>query len=133
MLPIISFHGPAATLTKSPTAKSTTTSFSCPLRASISSAYKLAEAINLSVQMIYTYIAIVLAFFDDFKILNNSKEYYNPQNFNEKYFFINCVNLSQADYRFDFFEFYNWLLFMQKFRNNVSPPITISISKVPPT
>ena len=102
-------------------------------RASISSAYKLAEAINLSVQMIYTYIAIVLAFFDDFKILNNSKEYYNPQNFNEKYFFINCVNLSQADYRFDFFEFYNWLLFMQKFRNNVSPPITISISKVPPT
>ena len=102
-------------------------------RASISSAYKLAETINLSVQMIYTYSAIVLAFFNDFKILNNSKEYYNPQNFNEKYFFINCVNLSQADYRFDFFEFYNWLLFMQKFRNNVSPPITISISKVPPT
>ena len=91
------------------------------------------ENYRLSVQMIYTYIAIVLAFFDDFKILNNSKEYYNPQNFNEKYFFINCVNLSQADYRFDFFEFYNWLLFMQKFRNNVSPPITISISKVPPT
>lgn len=102
-------------------------------RASISSAYKLSEAINLSVQMIYTYMAIVLAFFDDFKILNNSKEYYNPQNFNEKYFFINCINLSQANYRFDFFEFYNWLLFMQKFRNNVSPPITISISKVPPT
>lgn len=102
-------------------------------RASISSAYKLSEAINLSVQMIYTYMAIVLAFFDDFKILNNSKEYYNPQNFNEKYFFINCINLSQANYRFDFFEFYNWLLFMQKFRNNVSPPITIYISKVPPT
>ena len=102
-------------------------------RASISSAYKLAEVINLSVQMIYTYMAIVLAFFDDFKILNNSKEYYNPQNFNEKYFFINCVNLSQANYRLDFFEFYNWFLFMQKFRNNISPPITISISKVPPT
>lgn len=102
-------------------------------RASISSAYKLAEAINLSVQMIYTYIAIVLAFFDDFRILNNSKEYYSAQNFNEKYFLINCINLSQSNYRFDFFEFYNWLLFMQKFRNNVSPPITISISKMPPT
>ena len=102
-------------------------------RASISSAYKLAEVINLSVQMIYTYIAIVLAFFDDFRILNNSKEYYSAQNFNEKYFLINCINLSQANYRFDFFEFYNWLLFMQKFRNNVSPPITIAISEVPPT
>ena len=102
-------------------------------RACISSAYKLAEAINLSVQMIYTYMAIVLAFFDDFKILNNSKEYYNTPKFNQKYFLMNCINLSQANYRLDFFEFYNWLLFMQKFRNNVSPPITISISKVPPT
>lgn len=102
-------------------------------RACISSAYKLAEAINLSVQMIYTYMAIVLAFFDDFKILNNSKEYYNTPKFNQKYFLMNCINLSQANYRLDFFEFYNWLLFMQKFRNNVSPPITLAISKVPPT
>ena len=74
-------------------------------RASISSAYKLAEVINLSAQMIYTYIAIVLAFFDDFRILNNSKEYYSAQNFNEKYFLINCINLSQANYRFDFLNF----------------------------
>ena len=102
-------------------------------KASISSAYKLAEVINLSVQIIYTYMAIVLSFFNDFKILNNSKEYYNVQIFTKKYFFGNCVNLSQANYRLDFFEFYNWLLFMQKFRNNISPPITVSISKVPPT
>lgn len=102
-------------------------------KASISSAYKLAETINLSVQMIYTYIAIVLAFFADFKILNNTKEYVSPKNFNEKYFLMNCVNLSKAKYRLDFFEFYNWLIFMQKFRNNSSPPIAISISKVPPT
>ena len=101
--------------------------------ASITSAYKLAEIINLSVQMIYKYIAIVLAFFDDFRILNNSKEYFNTQNFNKKYFFTNLVNLSTANYRLEFFEFYNWLLFMHKFRNNSSPPITISISKVPPT
>lgn len=102
-------------------------------RASISSAYKLAETINLSVQMIYSYIAIVLAFFDNFRILNNSKEYCCTQNFNKKYFLTNCVELSSANYRFDFFEFYNWLLFMQKFRDNSSPPITISISKVSPT
>lgn len=102
-------------------------------RASISSAYKLADIINLSIQMIYTYIAIVLAFFDDFRILNNSKEYSYTQNFNQKYFLTNCINLSNFNYRLDFFEFYNWFLFMQKFRNNSSPPITISISKVPPT
>ena len=102
-------------------------------RVSISSAYNLAKVINLSVQMIYTYMAIVLAFFDDFKILNNSKEYVNVKNFNPKYFFVNCVKLSTADFRIDFFEFYNWPLFMQKFRNNISPPITIAISKVPPT
>ena len=102
-------------------------------RASISSAYKLAETINLSVQMIYSYIAIVLAFFEDFRILNNSKEYCYAQNFNKKYFLNNCIELSKANYRYDFFEFYNWLLFMQKFRDNSSPPITISISKVPPT
>ena len=102
-------------------------------RASISSAYKLAETINLSVQMIYSYIAIVLAFFDNFRILNNSKEYCYTQNFNKKYFLTNCVEFSTSNYRFDFFEFYNWLLFMQKFRDNSSPPITISISKVSPT
>ena len=47
--------------------------------------------------MIYTYMAIVLAFFDDFRILNNSKEYCNPKNFNEKYFLNNCVNFSQVN------------------------------------
>lgn len=102
-------------------------------RATISSVYKLAETINLSVQMIYTYIAIVLAFFNDFKILNNSKQYFSSQNFNEKYFVTNCISLSTSNFRLDFFEFYSWLLFMQKFRNNSSPPVTISISKVPPT
>lgn len=102
-------------------------------RASISSAYKLAEIINLSVQMIYAYIAIVLAFFDDFRILNNSKENCHIRNFNEKYFLTNCIDLSDSKYRLDFFEHFNWFLFMQKFRNNSSPPITVSISKVLPT
>ena len=102
-------------------------------RATTSSAFKLADVIKLSVQMIYTYIAIALAFFDDFKILNNSNEYSDVKNFNIKYFFSNCITFSGSNYRLDFFEFYNWLLFMTKFRDNISPPITISISKMPPT
>ncbi len=100
-------------------------------RASISSVYKLAEIINLSFQVIYTYIAIVSAFFEEFKILNNSKEYCCTENFNQNYFFTNCIKLSNYKYRLDFFEFYNWFLFMQKFRNNSSPPITLSTSKMP--
>lgn len=93
------------------------------------SAYKLAETINLSFQTIYSYIALVLAFFADFRILNNSKEYYHTRNFNEKYFLTNCITLSTSCFRLDFFEFFNWALFMSKFRNNPSPPITIKVSK----
>lgn len=101
--------------------------------AAISSAYKLAETINLSYQAIYSYIAVVLAFFTDFKILNNSKEYKPSQNFNEKYFLQNCIVLSSTQFKLDFFEFFNWALFMSKFRNNPSPPIVISISKMSST
>lgn len=102
-------------------------------KASISTAYKLAETINVSIQMIYKYIAIVLAFFDDFKILNNSKENNHIQNFNKKYFLTNCIELSNYKYKLEYFGFFNWVLFMQKFRNNSSPPITVAISKMPPT
>ena len=102
-------------------------------RAAVSSAYKLAEKITLSFQLIYAFIACVLSFFYDFKLLNNSKEYTSPKIFNERYFSNNLVIFSACSYRLDFFEFHNWLLFMQKFRNNSSPPITISVSKPPST
>ena len=102
-------------------------------RATISSAYKLANTINLSFQSIYAFIACVLSFFYDFNILNNSKQYYSTTNFNEKFFINNIVTLSAVTFRWDFFAFHNWILFMQKFRNNPSPPITISISKMPST
>lgn len=102
-------------------------------RATTSSAYKLANTINLSFQSIYAFISCVLSFFYDFKILNNSKQYYSSRNFNKKFFINNIVTLSAVTFRWDFFEFHNWILFMQKFRNNPSPPITISASKMPST
>jgi len=101
--------------------------------ATITSAYKVAEITNLSVTIIYAYVALVLTFFSDFRVLNNSKEKGHIQNFNQKYFLTNCVELSNSNCRLDFFEFHNWFLFMQKFRNNPSPPITIFASKVLPT
>ena len=99
----------------------------------ISSAYKVSEKIELSWQQIYNLIALVLAFFMNFKILNNSKSYHSIKNFNEKYFLTNCAVFSNSKYRLDFFEFHNWILFMQKFRNNPSPPVHILVSKTAPT
>ena len=102
-------------------------------RATASSAYTLANTINLSFQAIYAFIACIFSFFYDFKILNNSKQYYSSKNFNVTYFINNIVILSAFTFRWDFFEFHNWILFMQKFRNNSSPPVTISVSKTPST
>lgn len=97
------------------------------------SAYNLFKTCNISFQLIYKYIAIVLAFFTDFKILNNNKQYVPVQKFNANYFINNCYELSNSKYQLDFFKFHNWILFMQKFRNNSSPPVGIFITKSPPT
>ena len=97
------------------------------------SVYKLSNLIELAHQTIYRYIAMVLAFFADYKILNNKKEYIKINKFNKKYFLTNCEKLSNQNHRLDFFEFYNWALFMQKFRNNSSPPVGVFVSKRPPT
>ena len=97
------------------------------------SAYQICKFFSLSHQIIYTYMRLVLDFFIDFKILNNKKEYININNFNEKYFLTNCESLSDFEHKIDFFEFHNWILFMQKFRNNSSPPIGVFISKSSPT
>ena len=97
------------------------------------SAYQICKLFSLSHQIIYTYIRLVLDFSIDFKILNNKKEYIKINNFNEKYFLTNCENLSDFNHKIDFFEFYNWILFMQKFRNNSSPKVGVFISKGSPT
>lgn len=98
-----------------------------------SSAYQVCNLISLSYQIIYKYIAMVLAFYTDFKILNNHKEYHSINKFSKKYFLTNCEKFSNCNYKIDFFEFHNWILFMQKFRNNPSPPVSVFISKSPPT
>ena len=97
-------------------------------KAALTSAYQLSEAINISYQAIYQYIACVISFFASFKIMNNSKEYYKTQKFNENFFLTNCVKNSSSKFRLDYFEFYNWVLFMQKFRNKLSTEITIGVS-----
>lgn len=98
-----------------------------------SSAYKLYDTIGISFQLIYKYILIVSTFFNDFKILNNQKEYVSVKKFTKTYFLTNCNSLSTATYRFDFFEFHSWPLFMSKFRNNCSPPSEVFVSGYPPT
>lgn len=98
-----------------------------------SSSYKAEQLFSLSYQTILRYIAMVAAFFMDFKILNNNKNYINSQQFNKNYYLTNCKTYTIQNYVYDFFKFHNWPLFMQKYRNNSSCKIKIYVSKSPPT
>lgn len=78
------------------------------------SSYKAEQLFSLSYQTILRYIAMVVAFFMDFKILNNNKNYIASQQFNKNYYLINCKTYTVQNYVYDFFKFHNWPLFMQK-------------------
>jgi hypothetical protein len=97
------------------------------------SSYQMEKVLKISYQMILKYIAMVVAFFMDFKILNNKNNYIDVQQFNEKYYLTNCEIFVNEKYLLDFFHFYNWAFLMQKYRNKSSIPISIFISKSPPT
>lgn len=97
------------------------------------SSYEAEKVFKLAYQTILRYIALVSAFFMDFKILNNKKNYISPKKFNKKYFLSNCIKYTKSNYVYDFFEFYSWSLFMQKYRNNSTTQIRIYVSKSPPT
>ena len=102
-------------------------------RAVKSSAYAISNTLNISTQFIYNLILLISSFYSSFKILNNKKQYENTQSLNEKYFILNCVSLSTFDKRADYFKMFFWILFMTKFRNNVSPPIKIMMADLPST
>lgn len=97
------------------------------------SAYQVSNLLNISYQIIQKYIAMVIAFFKDYHILNNKNKYIEINKFNQKYYITNCERLSEEKYLIDFFEFHTWLLYMQKFRNNSSPKIHIFCIKMSPT
>ena len=97
------------------------------------SSYEAERILKLAYQTILRYIALVLAFYMDFKVLNNKRNYVSSKKFNKKYFLTNCIKYTKSNYVYEFFEFHNWSLFMQKYQNNSTTKIRVFVSKSPPT
>jgi transposase len=92
---------------------------------------KLSNSLNISYQLIYMYINLVLSFFSDVCILNNSKIYYT--NFDQTFFLNNIVNFNSTEFLIDYNHFHKWIFLMTKFRNISPPRIYIGSCKVAST
>ncbi len=91
-----------------------------------SSVLETAEKLNISFQLIYSFISILLSFFAHADSLNREKSLHN--NFNETYFTLNCLVVCNENFNINFFYRYNWIFLMTKFQNNNPPPITIGLN-----
>src|SRR5574344_2435185 len=92
------------------------------------SVLKTAELLKISYELIYYYIALLIAFWSDLVILNNEKEYIHRKNFDKIYLFNNCLNFCNANFKSDFLHFFKWCFLMSKFRNTLSCKIYIGTS-----
>lgn len=95
------------------------------------SVLKTAEKLNLSFQLIYSFIFTFVSFFNHADSLNREKHTYN--NFNQAYFFLNCLDICNESFYSEFFKRYMWIFLMTKFRNKKPPPITIGINFIAST
>ena len=84
------------------------------------------QKLNISIELIYSFLALILSFFDFADSLN--REYNFFCNFNKKYFILNCFSICDDKFCISFFYRYKWLFLMSKFRNIKPPPIYISIN-----
>lgn len=89
-------------------------------KASKSSALQVSFLFKISYELIYSYIALIIGFWSDLVILNNSNEYIHRKNFNQKYLLNNCVNFCNINLRIDFLSFFAHCFLMSKFQNNLS-------------
>ena len=96
-----------------------------------SSVLKIAEKMNLSIQLIYSFITLVLSFFNYADSLNRSQS--SHHNFNEKYFIENCLEICDEKFCVDFFNRYIWIFLMTKFQNEKPPPLTIGVNLISST
>lgn len=95
-----------------------------------SSAIKVAEMVEASMQLVYAFIQLLLGFFPHADSLNREQNWY--ENFNEEYFLLKCVEICNQDFDIKFFERYKWIFLMTKFQNMKSPPIVIGVNLILP-
>lgn len=93
------------------------------------SVLKAAEKFNVSFQLIYSFIKLILDFIEDLIILNQIKEYYDRKTFNKLFLLTNCFEFFKCfNVYFDYFKIFNWIIFMTKFRNINSSRIFVTVN-----
>lgn len=90
------------------------------------SVLEVAEKLQISFELIYSYIAILMSFFPKVDILNKEKNF--VKNFNQKYFKLNCLKLCSNQFMTQYFNYYQWVFLMTKFQNTTPPPIRIGLN-----
>ena len=95
------------------------------------SVLKLSEKLKISVELIYSFIALLTGFFCYADSLN--REEYKTKNFNKKYFLNNCIAICDDEFCIKFFYRYKWVFLMTKFQNKRPPPITIGVNLIAST
>ena len=93
-----------------------------------SSVLKTAEKLQLSYQLIYSFINLLLLFFNYIDSLNREKELYS--NFNKSFYLKNCLKICNINFKIIFFNRYKWIFLMTKCRNKLSPPFTIELNLI---
>ena len=92
---------------------------------------KLSNQAEATIQLIYSFIHLVLSFFNQADSLNREQNWH--KNFNEEYFISNCVEICNEKFNIKFFKRYKWIFLMTKFQNTTSPPIHIGVNLIAST
>ena len=95
-----------------------------------SSVIFVSQKLNISIELIYSFFALFLSFFDFSDSLNREFNFFT--NFNKNYFFLNCFSICNNKFFILFFYRYKWLFLMSKFRNIKPPTIYISLNFTSP-
>lgn len=97
-------------------------------QAQSSSISETSEKLNISFQLIYAFTNLVLSFYNHIDSINRERSLYN--NLTRTYYILNCIKICDINLNIFFFNRYNWILFMNKFQNEKSPPLTIGLSLI---
>ena len=90
------------------------------------SVLEVAEKLQISFELIYSFISILMSFFPKVDILNKEKNF--VKNLNQEYFKLNCIEFCSDQFMVQYFKHYQWIFLMTKFQNTVSPPIRIGLN-----
>ena len=94
-----------------------------------SSVLKTASSLNITYQLIYSYIALLLSFFPNIDILNKLHIYTN--NLTQQYYLYNCAELCNMTFCLDYIKYFRRPFLMQKYRNKAAGPPYIGVAQEP--